>query len=408
MSKRRPRGLDRVASDAFECCSVLGSVMTLTGDESPSLANDIESALTDSMEWSKRPSSDAPDWRVHRAQTRGDRRYDRGPSVWRDDPGRRGRRGLTPRLQPVPLRQQLRRKALALAKSLDFDRNRVDGELDPFEARVVRRRAPLRLSPRAMEPLSPAVDGGPEGNRSRERAADYHSGFSINHRISDAGIRGLVRQSSRDRFVSSSVRRSLEADLLYEPVMCCAGNLRTSEQSTVVARSTAEGTEGHNLHADVSSHAHVGRHSRRGIEPELSIAETPSLGDWKVRSRRVTGQCLQSPAGKRSPCRVDDTHPDQRIGENPRSVGAKKFSGRCSIQKRGSAGAATPRRTRVARGHTAAPLTARCCQCVGPRNADAMCWHERARIPNEKRTRERYRADREQAYVLSNAHCAAR
>lgn len=58
--------------------------------------------------------------------------------VRRDYPGRQPRRDHIPRLQPIPLGQQLRGKPLALAEPFDFDRDGFDGELDAFDACVLR------------------------------------------------------------------------------------------------------------------------------------------------------------------------------------------------------------------------------------------------------------------------------
>lgn len=101
----------------------------------------------------------------------------------RDRPGRQRRLGDNGPLKPVPFGEQFGGIALPLAESLDLNRNGLQSVLDALEARVLIERIPSFLGPRASEPLSPAVDGGPKCDRSGQRAADQDGGLIVDHRV---------------------------------------------------------------------------------------------------------------------------------------------------------------------------------------------------------------------------------
>ena len=69
-------------------------------------------------------------------------------------------------MKPVPLGKQFGGITLSLTEPFDLDCNGFQGALDSFEARVLAKRVRSDLWSGATEPIAPAVDGDPKGDRS--------------------------------------------------------------------------------------------------------------------------------------------------------------------------------------------------------------------------------------------------
>jgi hypothetical protein len=125
------------------------------------------------------------------------------PLVRRNHPGWQRRRGDIGLLKPIPLGKQFGRKTLTLTEPLDLNRNGVQRKLDALEARVPTKRVRLHLWLGTREPFAPAIDRGPKGDCSSERATNCDSSLPIDHPSALRELRVSLRGPSGN--VSSSL-----------------------------------------------------------------------------------------------------------------------------------------------------------------------------------------------------------